>query len=112
MRAALLQTPSCCSYWAQAQKDPFIHGEKKIKHTPWLIGSHQNNHTIIVPSLSPLLRHTGGKSPLRCHVSNKLRAEERLRFLHAFHTHRQRFVSMHTSLWLADQLKIRDKSHD
>lgn len=65
MRAALLQTPSCCSYWAQAQKDPFIHSEKKIKHTPWLIGSHQNNHTIIVPSLSPLLKHTGGKKSFK-----------------------------------------------
>lgn len=49
MRAALLQTPSCCSYWAQAQKDPFIHSKKKIKHTPWLICSHQNNYTIITP---------------------------------------------------------------
>lgn len=29
MRAALLQTPSCCSYWAQAQKDPFIHSKKE-----------------------------------------------------------------------------------
>lgn len=65
MRAALLQTPSCCSYWAQAQKDPFIHSKKKIKHTPWLICSHQNNYTIITPSLSPLLKHTREKNELR-----------------------------------------------
>lgn len=64
MRAALLQTPSCCSYWAQAQKDPFIHSKKKIKHTPCLICSHQNNYTIITPSLSPLLKHTREKIKL------------------------------------------------